>query len=87
MRNLKSSIYSVVAISLVFFLAIGMIPWHQSKTGELLPYATPYVNTMYGWGTLWYLIPHVLLSLLLGTFAFWGYETLKRRCTSDHTSG
>ncbi len=71
MRNLKSSIYSVVALSLIFFLIIGVIPWHPSKTGELLPYASPYVNTfMYGWGTVWYLIPHVLLSLLLGVCIF-----------------
>jgi Na+-driven multidrug efflux pump len=86
MKNLKSSIYSVVAISLVFFLIIAMIPWHPSKNGELMPYASPYVNT-FMWGTLWYLIPHVLLSLLLGVGAFWGYETLKRRRSSDHTSG
>lgn len=79
MRNFKSSIYSVVGISLVFFLAIGMIPWHQSKSGELLPYATPYVNTMYGSATFWYLIPHLLLSMLLGACTFWGFKTLKRR--------
>lgn len=79
MKNIKSSIYSVVAISMVFFLAISMIPWHPSKTGELLPYATPYVNRMYGWGTLFYLIPHLLLSLLLGTILYLVIETLKRR--------
>jgi hypothetical protein len=62
------------------FAAICLLPWWESKDGNLLPLATAYVNDFTGWQflLLWHLAATIVFSIIAIGLHLWIARLAKR---------
>jgi hypothetical protein len=68
----------VLGVSSLIFFGLAMIPWHEYKNGERLPLGAAYVNNMYGWEILLLLVPHIIISIILGSFVVYAVKKVSK---------